>query len=122
MAQRVLIVDDNADIRVLFSELFKSLGVQVESVSDGAGCMTAIDHSIEEAKPFDLIVLDVMMPGKKGTDVAKELRDRGYKGKIAVCTACASGVGRKESRTNGVDHYFDKAVVNRNLFSALLAG
>lgn len=66
---RILVVDDNDANRHLLMLILESFGASVEAVSDGAAAVTSF--SIE---PFDLVLLDMIMPGKDGLSVAREMR------------------------------------------------
>ena len=67
--ERVLVVDDEADIRGTISELLSYNGYQVDSVASGAEALAAVKNG----KP-DLILLDLLLPGMSGIDVASQLR------------------------------------------------
>lgn len=65
----VLIVDDDPDIRELIAFKLRSLGFTIEAAGDGEAALAAA-----LAAPFDLILLDVLMPKMSGLDVTKQLR------------------------------------------------
>jgi DNA-binding response OmpR family regulator len=65
----VLVVDDDADIRILVAMALEDAGCSVRTVSDGASALTSI-----EAKAPDVVVLDVMMPGMDGYQVVRTMR------------------------------------------------
>src|SRR5262249_9380675 len=79
---KVLVVEDDANIRFGLTELLTSEGFAVEASSRGDSALAAVD----KFRPA-LIVLDVMMPGLSGYDVCKELRARKYQGLILMLTA-----------------------------------
>lgn len=68
----VLIVDDDPNVRELLGMYFEREHFSVRTAADGDGALRAVD----EARP-DLIILDIMMPGKDGYEVCRELRSRG---------------------------------------------
>ncbi|HEY4159906.1 MAG TPA: ATP-binding protein [Polyangiaceae bacterium] len=68
---RVLIVDDEQDIRDITARFLESFGVEVVSVADTASALAWL-----EREEFDLVVSDLMMPGVDGLDLARELRKR----------------------------------------------
>lgn len=79
---RVLIVDDEADIRATVSAMLKIEGYNVAEAANGADALQAIeDH------PPDVILLDMRMPVMDGWGFAAELRRRGYRTPIVVMTA-----------------------------------
>lgn len=69
MAAKILIIDDEKDMRVYLSTLFRKAGYEIESASNG-------EEGVALAKSFspDLITLDVMMPKKSGLKAYSELR------------------------------------------------
>ena len=70
MAKQVLIVDDEKDVTTVLSKRFQSKGFEVAVAHDGRSALRHVgDHHV------DLIVLDIMMPGMDGTEVAAELKE-----------------------------------------------
>ena len=120
MAARVLIVEDNEEILKLEKVLFESEGAEVVAVLNGDDGVLEMQKSINEKKPFDLVVLDIRLPNINGYYVARHIRDIGYKGLIAAFTANATGEGKAEGAESGIDLYFSKAVLNKNLVRAIL--
>ena len=81
--RRVLLVDDDPDVRVIFSLALAEAGVgDVLTASDGQEALELIERDLQQVtqdgrRPMvDLIVLDIMMPGLSGTDVLRALRAR----------------------------------------------
>jgi DNA-binding response OmpR family regulator len=68
---KLLIADDDVDLCALLRTYLGAEGFEVHAVHDG---LTALERTASEA--FDLIILDVMMPGKDGLEVLKQLRRR----------------------------------------------
>ena len=66
---KVLVVDDNQDVRDLVVHFLSSDGFQVFSASNGDDAL-----AILKSNPINLVLLDVMMPGKSGLEVLKEIR------------------------------------------------
>ncbi|MFT4306053.1 MAG: response regulator, partial [Microbacterium sp.] len=81
-APRILVVDDEPNIRDLLLTSLKFAGFQVRAVGNGAGAISAV---LEEEP--DLIVLDVMLPDMNGFSVTKRLREAGYTAPILFLTA-----------------------------------
>jgi DNA-binding response OmpR family regulator len=67
--QKVLVVDDNQDVRELIVHILNSDGFHVYAAVDGENALAILNSN-----PVDLVLLDVMMPGKSGLDVLKEIR------------------------------------------------
>jgi two-component system response regulator MprA len=80
--RRVLVVDDHPDVRAMFSLALAQAGMRVLTAGDGQEALELIERDLEQVKEagrrlmFDLIVLDIMMPGLSGFDVLRALRAR----------------------------------------------
>ncbi len=68
--KRILVVDDEEDIREILKGLLVSLGHQVETARDGADALSKLDQG------FDLVLLDLMMPGMDGFEAAAIIRQQ----------------------------------------------
>jgi DNA-binding response OmpR family regulator len=68
--KRILVIDDNADIRNLIQFIFEKAGISVSQGSDGENGLA----QLKSEKP-DLVLLDSMMPGISGLDVLKTIRE-----------------------------------------------
>lgn len=71
---RVLIVDDELVSRTKMLKIMECFG-ECESVENGSEAMTAFTNAWENWRPFNLITLDVSMPGMDGTEVAARIRE-----------------------------------------------
>jgi len=73
---RVLVMDDEEPIRTLLAEALGYLGVEVETAASGEEALRKYRRALEEGKPFDLLILDLTVPGGKGALwVAERLRE-----------------------------------------------
>jgi two-component system response regulator (stage 0 sporulation protein F) len=79
---KILVVDDEEHIRLLYSEELTEAGYEVITAADG---YKLIDR-IEEEKP-DLVVLDIKMVDYNGLDLLQEIRNRFYNLPVILCTA-----------------------------------
>jgi len=79
--KKILIVDDEKDIRAVLEQSFTDEGFSVISAQDGEEGL----KMIEKEKP-DLILLDIVMPKMDGVTVAKKLKEKGIKAKIIFLT------------------------------------
>ncbi len=120
MKKRVLIVDDCAVTRAMFCQQFENLGAEVLTVSNGVSAIASVRESIDTKKDFSLLILDIRMPEMNGMVAAQKIREAGFKGVLAGCTATISGDGRREGRAAGIDVYLDKMVLKKPVFEALL--
>ena len=67
--QKVLVVDDNQDVRELIVHILNADGFHVYAAVDGENALAILNSN-----PVDLVLLDVMMPGMSGLDVLREIR------------------------------------------------
>ena len=101
----VLVADDAPEIRSLLTLRLGALGYTVLEAADGNQTM----DMVREHFP-DLVILDVMMPGKNGWEVAKEMRhDARFKSiGIIILTAIGEKINEMTSPLYGADAYVDK--------------
>jgi signal transduction histidine kinase/ligand-binding sensor domain-containing protein/DNA-binding response OmpR family regulator/HPt (histidine-containing phosphotransfer) domain-containing protein len=71
--RRVLIVDDNATNRGVLDRQFAQLGMLPKCVNDAAAALQALEQALTEARPFDLAVLDYMMPQRDGFQLGQQI-------------------------------------------------
>jgi two-component system alkaline phosphatase synthesis response regulator PhoP len=103
MSSRILLVEDEPGLVLTLSDLLASEGYTVESASDGpSGLRRASSEN------FDLILLDVMLPGKNGFDVVRELRQQGRDVPVLMLTAKSQLVDRVVGLKLGADDYLTK--------------
>lgn len=99
----VFVVEDDPSIRFGLEEILKAEGYAVVSCDDGAAALTGIG----EALP-DLILLDIMLPGKSGYEIAKELRKTGCRIPILMLTAKGQEMDKVAGLNSGADDYVTK--------------
>jgi PAS domain S-box-containing protein len=102
---RVLLVDDNSDLREYVARLLRSQGWTVDAVSDG---LVALETA--RARVPDLVLTDVMMPGLDGFALLRALRDdpRTANVPVVVLSARAGEESRVEGAESGADDYLVK--------------
>ena len=107
--KRILIVEDDHDLRELYAEVLRDAGYEVDEASDG---VSGSDHLNEES--YDLILLDIMLPKKDGLDILKEARsgDFDIQAKIVLLTNLDSESVIKEGFQEGADGYIIKSEVD----------
>ena len=82
---RVLVVDDHEDIRLLVKEVLETQGFDVETVDNGAGALETLKTS-----PFDLVLIDIMMPRMDGLRVCQALKSSPATASVPVIFLTAS--------------------------------
>ena len=100
---RVLLVEDEPGLQLALSDRLMADGYRVETTGDGN---TAVERATTE--PFDIILLDVMLPGRDGFDVAKTVRQQGVQTPILMLTARGQVVDRVVGLKLGADDYLTK--------------
>ncbi|HKZ79927.1 MAG TPA: response regulator transcription factor [Pyrinomonadaceae bacterium] len=108
--KRLLIVDDDADMRLLLAEYFRRLGFQVDERESGNA---ALEPAL--AGDFDCFILDVSMPGMSGIDLLRRLRDRGIKTAALFLTAHDALDDKVAGFEAGADDYLAKPFSPREL-------
>lgn len=100
---RILVIEDDPTITGFLRQGLVELGYVVEAARDGR---TGEAAALESA--FDLIILDVMLPGPSGLDVCQSLRRRGLKTPILMLTALSSTGDKVSGLEAGADDYLVK--------------
>ena len=110
-AKRVLLVEDDGRLATLVSEYLQQHEFIVEVVGRG-------DQALAEFKSgnFDLVILDLMLPGKDGLEVCRELRNI-YAGPIMMLTAKSSDIDQVVGLELGADDYVIKPAEPRVLLA-----
>ena len=99
----ILVVEDDAGIALGLEEDLRLEGYAVEVMRDGPGGLRRARE-----RPFDLIVLDVMLPGKDGFQICRELRKYGVATPIILLTARAQEAEKVLGLQLGADDYMTK--------------
>lgn len=122
MAQlNALVVDDKADNLKLVSRLLSKLEIGVQCASSGDEAVKLVLNSGPDSKQFDFLMLDIHMPNMSGIEVAKLVREGGFKGAIFAFTAHATMEAKKRGEGSGIDAYLSKGTLKRELIEALIA-
>jgi two-component system, OmpR family, alkaline phosphatase synthesis response regulator PhoP len=103
MSQRILLVEDEPGLSLTLTDLLAGEGYQVETAADGPAGL-----AMATSERFDLLVLDVMLPGKNGFEVCRELRQRGSDVAILMLTAKTQLTDRVVGLKLGADDYLIK--------------
>jgi len=113
---RILVVEDEPGIALGLEDDLKMEGYEVEVVADGA---VASRRAKEGA--FDLVVLDVMLPGKDGFEICRELRRAGLRVPILMLTAKTQEAEKVLGLELGADDYVTKPFGTRELRARIKA-
>lgn len=110
---RILVVDDHAEIRELLKRYLTQHGLTVVTAADGDDMEKALSH-----QPFDLIILDLMLPGKDGVTLCKEIRATSNI-PIIMLTALGEEIDRIVGLEVGADDYIAKPFNPRELLARI---
>jgi two-component system OmpR family response regulator len=112
----ILIVDDDAEIRSLLSKYLQKNGLRITVVADGRAMWQALD-----AARFDLIVLDLMLPGDDGLTLCRNLRAKASDIPVIMLTARGEETDRIVGLEMGADDYLAKPFSARELLARIKA-
>jgi len=114
--QRIVVVDDDPDLRELIGRLLKDGGYDVAALPDGRELL----REIARGAP-DLLILDVMLPGADGFDLCRQLRQHGHDLPIIMLTARDEEIDRVLGLELGADDYVTKPFSGREMLARIKA-
>ena len=113
---KILLVEDEKRMAQALCEILRLEKYDVDHCDNGTDGLYAIESNV-----YDVIVLDVMLPGKNGFDVAKEARKNGIKTPILMLTAKAELDDKVNGLDCGVDDYLTKPFMTKELLARIRA-
>ena len=113
---KLLLAEDEKRMNRALCEILRQEGYDVTSVENGEDALYEIEGGL-----YDLIVLDVMMPGMNGFDVAKSARRAGIRTPILMLTAKSELDDKVEGLDSGADDYLTKPFLTKELLARLRA-
>ena len=116
MPRKILIIEDNLDISELVSLHLKDMGYASDRTADG---ILALKQA--RAEHYDLIILDLMLPGLDGLELCRRLRAEGDYTPILMLTAKSSEIDRVVGLEIGADDYLTKPFSIRELLARVKA-
>ena len=115
MEGKVLIVDDDQRLCALLKEYLETNGLNVSTLDSGEQVVSALDTWTP-----DLVILDIMLPGKDGLEVLKDLR-RDHATPVVMLTAKGDDTDRIVGLELGADDYLAKPFNPRELLARIKA-
>ena len=113
--QKILIIDDDVELATLLIDYLSLEGFEAKSAQNGLDGLTMLAND-----DFDLIVLDVMMPGRSGTETLTKIREK-YKTPVLMLTARGDPVDRILGLELGAADYVPKPCTPRELVARMRA-
>ena len=116
---RILLAEDNVVNQQVALNMLRKLGLRADAVADGAEAVKAL-----ESIPYDLVLMDVCMPGMDGIEATRQIRDpqskvRDHAIPIIALTANAMKSDREQCLTAGMDDYVSKPISKQALAAAI---
>ena len=116
MTSRIFLVEDAPDVQLIVADLLKGHGYEVVVASDGNEALRLADE-----RQFDMLILDVMLPGMSGFELCRAVRERGFDGGVLMLTARAQVDDRVEGLRTGADDYLIKPFDSKELLARVSA-
>lgn len=114
--KKILIIEDDSAIRIGLKETFTEKGYSVSEADTGN-----IGFELAQKSNFDLIILDLILPGKDGIEICKDLRSNGVKTPIIMVTSRKEEIDKILGLEIGADDYVTKPFSIRELLARVKA-
>ncbi len=120
--EKILVVDDNATNRKLFSELFSSWQVESVGLENGGEAQTVLSEARERGAPFTIAVLDKEMPDIGGLQLGEQIRQDKKMAELSLILLTSQGQrgDAQKARDAGFNGYLNKPINQTELRSVLL--
>lgn len=118
MKEKILIVEDDRDLRELVEEIFEDEGFETAAAANGRAALALVE---DDGATIDLIVTDVQMPEMKGDELLRRVRVRRAETPVVVVTAFGSVEQAVEMVKNGAFQYLTKPFQTKDLLAAARA-
>ncbi len=113
---RLLLVEDEKRMAQALCEILRLEKYEVDHISDGISGLAAIESDI-----YDIIILDVMLPGMNGYEIVKQARQKGIRTPILMLTAKSELDDKITGLDSGADDYLTKPFITKELLARLRA-
>ena len=118
---RIFIIDDNATNRMVFREMVTLFGVQCRDAPDGERGIFEMEKAVKEGNPYQLLLLDVQMPGMDGFEVCRIIKEN--KNLAGIKIILLTSIGQKGDASfcikHGISGYLAKPVKHIELFDVI---
>ena len=117
----VLVVDDCAVSRELMQKMLESFNFRVESVSSGEESLNILKENQTRKEPFELVMIDWLMPGLDGIETSRRIRDDL---KLTIPIVLMTAFGKENERLDaervGINYFLTKPIYQSELFNAIM--
>lgn len=103
---RALVVDDNGSAREVLSAMLSSLKIKVDTAVDGMSAIACLEQAVERGNPYDLVLLDWIMPGIDGIETARRIKANALLAKVPAMLMVTAN-GREEAYVEAEQVGFD---------------
>ena len=119
--KRALIIDDIETNRLVLTEQLRGWGLTVDSVKDGVEALTLLKDKSEQGQPYNIILLDYLMPGMNGEELATIISNNSTLGNspIIMLSSCNQPLSNQDLSKIGINSYLMKPVREQKLFDAI---
>ncbi len=120
---RALVVDDNGAAREVLTAMLTSLKIEVDTAVDGQEALACLEAAMARGKPYDVVLLDWIMPGIDGIETARRIKANAQLAKVPAMLMVTAN-GREEAFVEaekvGLDGFLLKPVYASVMFNSLL--
>jgi PAS domain S-box-containing protein len=116
---RILLVEDDADVRTALRLAIELSGAQVEFAENGRIALDKAFGSQDAGEPYDLILMDIQMPQLDGYETTRRLRQAGWNRPIIALTAHVTASDREKCLAAGCDDFLSKPVTRMDLIDTV---
>lgn len=113
---KILLVEDEKRMAQALVEILRMEKYEVEHCADGVSGMDAVESNV-----YDIIILDVMLPGMDGFEIVKNARQKGIRTPVLMLTAKSELDDKVTGLDNGADDYLTKPFMTKELLARLRA-
>ncbi len=120
---RALVVDDNEATREVLSSMLQSLTIEVDTAIDGLSALALLEQAVQQNNPYDVVLLDWIMPGIDGIETAKRIKANASLAKVpAMLMVTANGreEAYMEAEKAGLNAFLLKPVYASVMYNTLL--
>jgi PAS domain S-box-containing protein len=118
-ACRILLAEDGIDNQLLISHILEKHGAAVDLANDGSEAIRKAILAQADNQPYDLILMDIQMPGTDGNAATRLLRTKNIRTPIIALSAAAMAQNREQSLAAGCDDFLIKPIEPETLLEAI---